>query len=94
MKRPLVEQTLAAGRQYLQEEGEDNRLSAESTDSDNLGIWFYYIVAALSVYLSIRLSSRYLVWQTTLKLRLDLSPLTIFHSGFLSGPYLGKYKRD
>ena len=56
MKRPLVEQTLAAGRQYLQEEGEDNRLSAESTDSDNLGIWFYYasqrrkhIVAALSI---------------------------------------------
>ena len=73
MKRPLVEQTLAAGRQYLQEEGEDNRLSAESTDSDNLGIWFNYaskrgkyIVAALPV----RLYFRYLVWQITLKLLL------------------------
>ncbi|XP_052240299.1 dystrophin-like isoform X2 [Dreissena polymorpha] len=33
LKGPLVEQTLSAGRQYLQEEGEDSRLSVDSGDS-------------------------------------------------------------
>jgi hypothetical protein len=37
MKRQLVEQTLEAGRQYLQEEGEDNRLSVDSGDSSETG---------------------------------------------------------
>lgn len=37
MKRQLVEQTLESGRQYLQEEGEDNRLSIDSGDSGETG---------------------------------------------------------
>ena len=37
VKRPLVEQTLEAGRLYLQEEGEDNRLSSDSVDSRDQG---------------------------------------------------------
>ena len=37
MKQPLVEQTLEAGRLYLQEEGEDNRLSSDSVDSRDQG---------------------------------------------------------
>ncbi|XP_053396069.1 dystrophin-like isoform X7 [Mercenaria mercenaria] len=37
MKRQLVEQTLEAGRQYLQEEGEDSRLSIDSGDSSETG---------------------------------------------------------
>ena len=37
MKRALLEQTLEAGRQYLQEEGEDKRLSTDSGDSGETG---------------------------------------------------------
>ena len=37
MKRLLVEQSLEAGRLYLQEEGEDKRLSSDSVDSGDLG---------------------------------------------------------
>ena len=37
MKRPLVEQSLEAGRLYLQEEGEDKRLSTDSGDSGEQG---------------------------------------------------------
>lgn len=37
MKRPLLEQSLEAGRLYLQEEGEDKRLSSDSVDSGDQG---------------------------------------------------------
>ncbi|XP_041352153.1 dystrophin-like isoform X2 [Gigantopelta aegis] len=35
LKRPLVEQSLEAGRFYLREEGEDKRLSTDSADSND-----------------------------------------------------------
>jgi hypothetical protein len=37
MKRPIIEQSLEAGRFYLREEGEDKRLSTDSGESSELG---------------------------------------------------------
>ena len=36
-KRPIIEQSLEAGRFYLREEGDDTRLSTSSNDSNDQG---------------------------------------------------------
>ena len=40
MKRPIIEQSLEAGRHYLREEGEDKRLSTDSGESEHGKFYF------------------------------------------------------
>lgn len=52
LKRPVVEQNLEAGRYYLREEGEERRLSTDSSESMELGKYDFFKILEYLVSLT------------------------------------------